>query len=340
MTRCHPRAYVAGVTRRRLLVTVLAALGATPVAGVAQPRGKLRRIGYLDQGSAARNAVYLAAFRQGLRDFGWVEGQTIAIDVRFAEGKTADLPALAAELVRLKSDVIVTWSTPAAFAAKRATKTIPIVIGFAADPVKSGIIESIRHPEANITGWTHLGLELRAKYLELLKEAVPHAVRFGVLWNPLNQVHKPSLAVIEAAAQRLKVDLHLTGVEDAKDLEQAYAMLAAKRVEALVVFPDGMFVAQTPLLLRLAARNALPAMYGVREYAEAGGLMSYGANLADMQRRVGASFVDRILRGAKPADLPLAQPTVYELIINLRTAKSLGLAIPQALLLRADQIID
>jgi len=181
---------------------------------------------------------------------------------------------------------------------------------------------------------------LRAKYLELLKEAVPQAVRFGVLWNPTNQVHKPSLKVIEAAAQRLKVELHLVGVQDSKDLESTFSALAVKRVEAIVVFPDGMFVAQTPLLLALAARNRLPAMYGVREYTEGGGLMAYGANLANMHRERGASFVDKILRGANPADLPVEQPTKFELVINLKTAKALGLTIPPSLLLRADHVIN
>jgi putative ABC transport system substrate-binding protein len=326
------------VTKLATVVVVLL-LGATLVAE-AQQAGKVRRIGYLDQGSAAGNRPYLEVFRRGLRDLGWVEGQNIAIEVRFAEGKTDQLPTLAAELVRLKVDVIVTWTTPAALAAKRATTTIPIVIGFSADPVGSGIIGSLAHPGGNITGWTHLGLELRAKYLELLKEAVPGAVRFGVLWNPTNQVHKPSLKVIEAAAQRLKVELHLAGVQDPKDLESTFSALVVKRVEAIVVFPDGMFVAQTPLILALAARNRLPAMYGVREYAEAGGLMAYGTNLAVMHREIGASFVDKILRGAKPADLPVEQPMKVELVINFKAATALGLTIPPSLLLRADHVIE
>ncbi len=313
---------------------------AAPFVSEAQQERKIRRIGYLDQGSVAGNRPYLEALRQGLRDLGWLEGQNIVVEARFAEGKTDQLPALAADLVRSKMDVIVTWSTPAALAAKRATTTIPIVIGFAADPVGSGIISSLARPGGNITGWTHLGLELRAKYLELLKEAVPHAVRFGVLWNPANQVHKPSLNVIEAAAQRLRVELHLAGVQEAGGIESAFSALVAKRVEAIVVFPDGMFVAQRPAILALAARHRLAAMYGVREYVEAGGLMSYGANLSDMHRRVSAAFVDKILRGANPAELPVAQPTVYELVVNLRTATELGLTLPQSVLLRADHVIE
>jgi putative ABC transport system substrate-binding protein len=327
------------ISRRAFLTALGGSLLAAPPAGEAQQTGKVRRIAYLDQGSAARNRPYFEAFRQGLRDLGWVEGQNIAIEVRFAEGKTDQLPTLAAELVRLKVDLIVTSSTPAALAAKQATMTIPIVIGFAADPVGSGIVASLARPGGNITGWTHQGLELRAKYLDLLKEAVPKAIRFGVLWNPANQVHRSTLKYIEAAAQRLKVELHRVGVQDPKEFESTFSALVGKRVEALVVFPDGMFLAQTPLIIALAARSRLPAMYGVREYAEAGGLMAYGANLSHMHR-LGASFVDKILKGAKPADLPVEQPTKFDLVINLKTAKALGLTIPPSLLGRADEVIQ
>ena len=322
-----------------IILTLTFCLLAAPLATEAQQRSTVPRIGYLDQGSAARNRPYLEAFRQGLRDLGWIEGQNIAIEVRYAEGKTDQLPALATELVRLKVDLIATSTTPAALAAKQATTTIPIVIGFAADPVGSGIVTSLARPGGNITGWTHLGLELRAKYLELLKGAVPAATRFGVLWNPANQVHRPSLKIIEAAAQQLKVELYPVGVQDPKEFESTFSALVGKRVEALVVFPDGMFLGQLSLIIALAARSRLPAMYGFREYAEAGGLMAYGANFSDMQR-LGASFVDKILKGAKPADLPVEQPTKFEFVINLKTARALGLTIPQSLLQRADEIIQ
>ena len=242
--------------------------------------------------------------------------------------------------MRLNLDVIVTRTTPAALAAKQATTAIPIVIGAAADPVGSGIVASLARPGGNITGWTHVGLELRAKCLELLKEAVFAATRFGVLWNPTNQVHKPSLKVIEDAAQRLKVDLQLVGVQDPTQLENTFAALVAQRVEALVVFPDGMFRAQTSQIVALAAQSRLPTMYGAREYVEDGGLMAYGANMAAMHRQLGASLVDKILRGANPAQLPVAQPTKFELLVNLKAAKALGLTIPPSVLWRADQIIE
>lgn len=323
----------------RAIVVSLLLLTALPQAD-AQPTPKVWRIGYLDQGSAVGNKLYLEAFRQGLRNLGWIEGETIAVESRFADGKTDQLPSLAAELVRLKVDVIATWTTPAALAAKRATTSIPIVIGFAADPVGTGIVANLARPGGNITGWTHIGFELRAKYLELLKEAVPGATRFGVLWNPTNQVHKPSLKIIEAAAQRLGVELHLLPVQDPKDLERTFSAMVERGVQALVVFPDGMFVAQTAQIIVLAAQARLPAMYGVREYAAVGGLMTYGANLAEMNRDVGARFVDSILRGANPGELSIAQPTKFELLINLKTATALGLTVPTSLRLRADELIQ
>jgi len=326
--------------RRAFIGTVAGGLLAAPLAGEAQPAGKVWRIGYLDQGSASRSRASVDGLKQGLRDHGWVEGRTIAIEVRFAEGKTDQLPRLAAELVHLKVDLIVTSTTPAALAAKHATQTIPIVIGFAADPVGSGIVASLAHPGGNITGWTHSGLELRAKYLELLKEAVPEATRVGVLWNPANQVHQPSLKVIEGAAQKLKVELDLAGVQDPQEIGRVFSALVAKGVQALVVFPDGMFQTQTPLIIALAARHHLPALYGLTEYAELGGLMAYGANLPKMHRQLGASLVDKILRGAQPANLPVAQPTEFDLLINLKTAKALGLTIPPSLLVRANRVIE
>jgi putative ABC transport system substrate-binding protein len=328
------------VDRRAFIGTLAGGLLAAPLAAEAQDGGRVWRIGYLDQGSAAGSRSYVDGLRQGLRDLGWVEGRNIAIEARFAEGKTDQLASLAADLVRLKMDLIVTSTTPAALAAKHATKTIPIVIGFAADPVGTGIVASLAHPGGNITGWTHSGRELRVKYLELLKDVVPSATRFGVLWNPANQVHQPSLQNIEGAARQLKVDLYLAGAQEPKELERAVSGLMERRIQALVVFPDGMFQSQTSQIVALAARNRLPAVYGLREFVEAGGLMAYGANLAKMHRQLSASLVDKILRGAQPANLPVAQPTEFDLLINLKTAKALGLTIPPSLLQRADQVIE
>jgi ABC-type uncharacterized transport system substrate-binding protein len=298
---------------KRLAVALLALALLAPLLAEAQPSSRVPRVGYLEGGVASAGTPFLEAFRQGLRDLGWIEGQNIALEIRSAEGKYERLPELVAELVRLKVDVIVASSTPASLAAKQATTTVPIVIGRVADPVGSGLVATLARPGGNM--WTHQGRELRAKYLDLLKEAIPGATRVGVLWNPANPIHKPSLASIEAAAQALKVELHLMAVQDPKEIESTFAVLTQKRVEALTVFPDGMFLAQAQQIITLAARNRIPAMYGITEFAKAGGLMGYGVNLPDMYRR-GASFVDRILKGARPADLPVEQPTTFELVIN------------------------
>ena len=223
--------------------------------------------------------------------------------------------------------------------ARRATKTIPIVFGRCADPVGSGLVTSLARPGGNVTGWTHEGLELRVKYLDLLKDAVPQATRIGVFWNPGNPVHGPSLKSIEAAAQTLMLKLLPVPVRKPDEIEGAFSVLARQRVQALIVFQDGMFLARGQEIIAGAAMNRLPAMYGTTELVKAGGLMGYGVNLPDMYRH-GASFVDKILKGAKPGDLPVEQPTTFELIINLKTAKALGLTISLSLLQRADQVIE
>jgi putative ABC transport system substrate-binding protein len=246
----------------------------------------MARIGYLEFGSATPGSPLLEAFRQGLRERGWVEGQNLAIEVRYGEGKQDRLPKFVVDLVNLKVDLIFASTTPAALAAKQATTTIPIVIGFVADPVGSGLVPRLARPGGNITGWTHLaGLELNAKRLEMLKEAVPGAARIGALWNPSNPIHGPSLKEVEAAARRLKVQLHPMGVQDPQELQGAFSAMAQERVQALTVPPDGMFLAHQARIIELAARHRIPAMYGVRELVEAGGLMGYGVNLPEMYRR-------------------------------------------------------
>ncbi len=329
------------VITKRFAQLVLLALGVlTALPGEAQQPSKMARVGYLEFGSAASSTPQFEAFRQGLRDLGWVEGQNIALEVRYAEGNQDRLPEFAVDLVRLKVDLIFASATPAALAAKRATTTIPIVIGFVADPIASGLVPRLARPGGNITGWTHLaGLELNAKRLDILKQAVPEATRIGALWNPANPIHAPSLKVIEAAARRLKVQLHPMAVQDARELEGAFSAMAEERVQALTVPPDGMFLSHQARIIDLTAKHRIPTMYGVRELAKAGGLMAYGVNLPGMYRR-GALFVDRILKGTKPGDLPVEQPTQFELIINLKTAKALGLRMPQSLLIRADQLIE
>jgi putative ABC transport system substrate-binding protein len=320
------------------MMTPILALLAALLDADAQPSLRAARVGYLEPGVAV-GTPFFEAFREGLRNLGWVEGQSITLEVRAAEGTYERLPELAAELVRLKVDVIFASSTPAAVAAKRATSTIPIVIGRVADPVKSGLVVSLARPGGNITGWTHQGLELRVKYLDLLKEAVPDATRIGVLWNPGNPIHGPSLKSIEATAQALAVELQPVGVEKPAAIEGAFSALARRRVQALIVFQDGMFLAHGPQITTLAARNRLPTMYGTTDLVRGGGLMGYGVNLPQMYRH-GSSFVDRILKGAKPADLPVEQPTTFEFVINLKTAKALGLTVPPSVLARADEIIE
>jgi putative ABC transport system substrate-binding protein len=326
---------------RRSVVTVILAVGLSVMSPAvqAQPPAKLARVGYLEPGVAGPGTPFFDAFRQGLADLGWVEGRNLALELRAAEGRYERLPDLAAELVRLKVGVIFASSTPAAVAAKRATTTIPIVIGRVADPVASGLVASLARPGGNITGWTHQGLELRVKYLDLLKEAVPGATRIGVLWNPANPIHGPSLKSVEAAVQALAVELQPVGARKSEEIDGAFATLARRRVQALVVFQDGMFLARGSQLIALAARHRLPTLYATTELVRDGGLMGYGVNLPAMYRR-GAWFVDRIIKGARPADLPVEQPTTFELVVNLGTAKALGLTIPPAVLARADEVIE
>jgi ABC-type uncharacterized transport system substrate-binding protein len=325
---------------RLIGLAVVLSLALASLPAEAQHPSKMARMGYLEFGSAAPGTPLVEAFRQGLRDLGWVEGQNIAIEVRYAEGKQDRLREFATDFVNLKVDLIFASTTPAALAAKHATTTIPIVIGFVGDPVGSGVVASLARPGGNITGWTHLaGLELAGKRLELMKETIPGVSRIGALWNPANPGNAPFVKELEAAARALKVQLHPAGVQDPKELESAFAALARQRVEALVVVADGMFLSQRDRIVALAARSRLPAMYPSTDLVEAGGLMAYSVNLPDMFRR-GASYVDRILKGAKPRDLPIEQPTKFELAINLKTAKALGLTIPPSVLGRADRVIE
>jgi len=282
------------------------------------------------------------AFLQGLRDLGYVEGRNVVIEYRDAEGKSERFPALAAELVALKVDVIVAPGTPAALAAKQATRTLPIVFPIAGDPVTSGLVTSLARPGGNVTGLSILDPDLVGKCLEQLKQAVPGVSGVAVLWQPGGlgeRTDKDMLKGAEVAARALGVRLQFVEARGPADFDRAFSEMTRARAGALTVLPSTMFLHERRRLVDLAARNRLPAVYPWREAVDAGGLMAYGANIADLFRRA-ATYVDKILKGAKPADLPVEQPTKFELVINLKTAKALGLTIPQSVLGRADQVIE
>jgi putative ABC transport system substrate-binding protein len=277
--------------------------------------------------------------RQGLRQLGYLEGQNIALEVRWAEGRYERLRPLVAELVRLKVDVLVVGTTPGALAAKSATRTIPIVMYAVGDPVGSGLMASLAHPGGNLTGLSLFNKEISGKRLEFLKESLPSISRVAVLTNPGNPIHAVFWKETQAAPQELGLQLQAIKIDGPEDFDDAFTAAARGRSDALLVFDDSLTLGYRTRLVALAVKHRLPTMYGLREFPDAGGLMSYGPSNFEMYRRT-ATYVDKILKGAKPADLPVEQPTKFELIINLKTAKSLGLTIPPSLLARADQVIE
>jgi ABC-type uncharacterized transport system substrate-binding protein len=317
-----------------LLVTFAFGLLVLPLAAEAQPTKKRPHIGYLALRSAPADQD--AAFQQGLRELGWVEGQTIAIDYRWAAGRVERLPALAEELVRLEVDVIVASATPVVKAAKHATSTIPIVMPAVADAVDAGLVQNLARPGENVTGLSFLDTELSAKRLELLKEALPQISRVAILRHVTSTT--AALRAVESAGRALGVQLQQHEVRGPEDFDQAFHAMSEERAEALNVLASPILNAHRKRLIELAAQHQLPAVYQWREFAEEGGLMSYGASLPDMYRRA-ATYVDKILKGAKPAELPVEQPTKFELVINLKTAQVLGLTIPPLLLFQADEVI-
>jgi putative ABC transport system substrate-binding protein len=326
---------------RRETIIALVALGAAPLAAEAQQAAKVARIGYLSPNLAASPHNH-EAFRQGLRDLGYVEGRNVVIEYRNAEGKLERLPALAAELVALKVDVIVAPNTPAAVAAKQAAKTIPIVFAVAGDPVGSGLVTSLARPGGNVTGLSNLALELVGKCLEQLKQAIPGVSRIAVLWHPgvfPESTEKDLLKAAEVAARALGVRPQFVEARGPEDFDRAFSDMTSARAGALTVLPSNMFISERRRLVDVAAKNRLPTVYPWREFVDAGGLMSYGPNYDDLFRRA-AIYVDKILKGAKPGDLSVEQPTKFELVINLKTAKDLGLTIPQSVLGRADEVIQ
>ncbi len=325
--------------RRRAFIKVIVGTAvAWPLAVRAQQPAKVPRIGFLRFGPASANAGRVEALRAGLRELGYVEGKTIVIEFGWAE--TVDqLHERAAELVRINVDVIFALSSTETNAARQATKTIPIVFGTHADPVGLGHVASLARPGGNITGLTVLQTDLTAKALEIFKEALPQATRFGVLSSPTAPSHRPTLQAAEAAGTKLRVQLHMVAVRTVEDFEGAFATMARERVGGFFVAASAFTVSQRALLAELALKHRLPSMFGARDNVEAGGLMSYAPDQNDLTRRA-AAYIDKILKGAKPADLPVEQASKYELVINLKTAKALGLAIPESFLLRADVVIE
>jgi putative ABC transport system substrate-binding protein len=289
--------------------------------------------------SAETDVANLAAFRGRMRELGWVEGRNFSVVARFADGRATRLPELAAELVRERVDIILAGSSPGVLAAQRATSTIPIVMVTTGDPVADGIVKSLARPGANVTGVTAIGQALNTKRLELIKEAVPGARRVGVIMNPEAFYTPRLLEDRQRAARSLALDLRLFEVREPDNLESAFAAARSDRMDALLVQTTAFFITHRKRIVELAARSRVPAVYGEREFVDAGGLMFYGAGLGDMYRDA-AVYVDKILKGAKPADLPIEQPSKLELVINLKAARALGITIPPSVLARADRIVE
>jgi putative ABC transport system substrate-binding protein len=324
------------IERRALLRAAGLALLAAPLETRAQPGRTAHRIGFLGGASASGYAPLVQALRQGLRDHGYAEGSNLTVEYRWADGQYDRLAVLAAELVRLKVDVIVTQGIPAALAAKQATPTIPIVMAIGGNPVESGVVASLARPGGNVTGSAFFVNELNAKRLELMKTLIPGLARAGVLMKADNLAMESIWRATEERAQALNVKLHRVNVRRPDDLDAAVE-LARSQVEALVVTDDGTFIASAKRVAEIAIRNRLPSI-GFQEYCEAGGLMAYGVDFPHIWRQ-SASLVDKVLKGAKPADLPIQQATRFELVINLKTAKALGVTIPPELIARADEVI-
>ena len=326
--------------RRTFMALVSGGLLAAPFVAEAQQPRKVHRIAYLGNSSAALESELVAAFSQGLRDLNYVEGQNVTIEYRWAESRYDRFPAFVAEAVQLKVDVIVTAGTPAILAAKDGTRTIPIVMAAIGDPIGAGVISSLAHPGGNVTGLTSMTFDIDGKRLELLKELVPGASRIAVLWNPTNPNNAARMKEMRAAAKILHLTLEpLVGAANGEELDKGFAVIVATRAEALTMESDRALLAHRARIVDFASRRRLPALYPYREFVQTGGLASYEPSYPAMFRRA-ATYVDKILKGAKPADLPVEQPTKFEFVINLKTAKLLSLTIPQPLLLRADELIQ
>ena len=309
-----------------------------PLAARAQSKGKVWRIGFLGAADPFGYAPHLQGFRQGLQGFGYVEGKNIVVEYRWAEGRYERLPELAGELVRSKVDIIVTHGTPGTRAAKQATQTIPIVMAIVGDATATGIVASIAKPGGNITGSSFFNPELAAKRIELVKESIPALTQVAVLVNPDNPVFVPALRLMQTTAEALKVELLQFPVRAPKDFEEAFAAMDAKKLRAVAIHEDGLFNANIDTLVTLATRHRIFSAGG-RELADAGGVLGYGVNFPEIWRRA-AYFIDRIFKGAKPADIPVEQPTRFELAINVKAAKALGITFPPTILVRAERVIE
>ncbi len=309
------------------------------LAAQAQQTRNVSRIGFLGNSTAALEASLIGAFREGLRDLGYVEGQNVQIEYRWAEGKYDRFPALIGELLAQKVAVLVTAGTPATLAVKKATTSVPLVMIAVGDPVGTGIVPSLNYPGGNITGLTSISTEMDAKRLELLREVVPTVSYIAVLWNAASPLQVLAEKQVQAAAQELRMKVLSLGVKTEEEIKDALAVMAREQPDALLVLADRLLLHHRALIMDFAMRHRLPGVYAYRELVEAGGLMSYGPSYADMHKRA-AYFVDRILKGVKPGDLPVEQPPTFELVINLKVAKALGLTIPPSVLLRGTEVIQ
>ncbi len=323
--------------RRVLLLALIVGLGGAPLGADAQPAARTYRVGYLETGDVRPRPWQ--AFRERLRELGFVEGRNVAFETRSADGRIDQLPGLAAELVRLKVDVIVTAGSPATHAAKGATSSIPVVMATGGDPVALGLVRSLARPGGNVTGLTTLSRELSGKRVEMLREVLPRASRMGLLWHRSSEIDALTRRETEAAAHALGIPLTAVGVDGPDEFAPAFSALVADRAGAVLVATSPMFFGHRRQLADLALKHRMPSIFAFREYAEAGALMAYGPSYSELFQRA-AGYVDRILRGARPADLPVEQPTKFELTINVRTAKALGLTIPSPVLARADELIQ
>jgi len=326
--------------RRKLLVVLSASALVAPLGSFAQQQtAKLARIGFLGNSTAALEAHLVGPFREGLRDLAYVEGENLLIEYRWAEGKYERFPGLIAELIALKVNVIVTAGTPATLAVKKATASVPLVMVAVGDPVGTGIVPSLSRPGGNITGLTSIAQELDAKRLELLREVIPNLSHIAVLWNSVNPIQAIEQSRVRTAALALRMTILSYGVQTEEGLEQAFATIVKEQPGALLVLADRLFLHHRKRIMDFAIKHRLPGVYAYRELVELGGLMSFGPSYPGMHRRA-AYFVDRILKGANPGDLPVERPASFELVVNLKAAKALGLTIPPSVLLRASEVIQ